>query len=443
MASRAGGAAGLALGSAVRAGLIGVLAFCAMIAASHHLYATALVLVALLAVVALDLVRAISAADRALAQFIDGLTAEGYERPRPPRGLEAFAQAMGRAQARLASARAAREQKIDFLEALIDTVAAALLVVDEGGQVVRVNRAAHLHLRAGVGPLAGIGALSREAVERLLAAPAGTREIVRLADNRAALVQVASFAAPGEPRRRLIALQIVAADLDAVELKAWQDLVRVLAHEMMNSLTPVCSLSESLSTRIRQVAPDQPQALAELAEAVDVIARRSTGLMHFVERYRRLTDAPSVVKDKVAMTELVGRLDRLLAPMIAEAGVGYSSRVEPRRLTLRADPDLLEQAIINLLLNAIDAARGQPGGMVRLTCELADDQVAIAVEDNGPGLPTDDPEAVFVPFFTTKAGGSGVGLTLSRQIALAHGGRIEHQRLAPRGAAFRLVLPIG
>jgi two-component system nitrogen regulation sensor histidine kinase NtrY len=439
MASRRlSGPGGFAVGATLRCAAIALLAFGAFLAGERQLWATALVLVVGLIVVGLDLVRSTAAADRMLAQFVEGLTAEGYERPAPQPGLTLSAGAIERALDRLASARADRQGRIDHLEALLDNVAAALLVIDEAGQVVSANRAARQNLGATPGPIGAVAALGTGAAVRLRSLPAGARAIVRLADGRAMLAQGASFAAEGR-RLTLISLQSLSGELDAVELKAWQDLVRVLAHEMMNSLTPICSLSEGLGARLRTPGAD-PE---EIARDVEVIARRSAGLMHFVERYRRLTDLPAAEPVKVRAAELAASLDRLMAPMMAEAGVDYASTVSPKALTLQADPELLEQALINLLKNALEAVRGRPGAAVRLGVRLEDGQAALIVEDNGPGLPQGDPDAVYVPFFTTKAGGSGVGLTLARQIALTHGGRLEHSARNGGGAVFRLVLPWG
>jgi two-component system nitrogen regulation sensor histidine kinase NtrY len=422
MASRPfGGAAGFALGAALRAAAISVLAFGGLWAGERHLWATAVVLAGVMALVVADLIRSTRAADRTLAQFVDGLTAEGYERPTIPAGLSELGAAI----------RAA-------LDRLADTVSAALLVVDDKGAVTAANRAARVGLGAHVGALAAMPALGRETAERLLTLPIGAREIVRLADQRAMLAQVSGFTAEGGARR-LIALQSVSGDLDAVEVKAWQDLVRVLAHEMMNSLTPICSLSENIAGKL--AGPPSPESAAEVIEAAEVIARRSHGLMHFVERYRRLTDAPAAVKTRTAAAEVVRSLDQLATAMIGAEPIAYSSAVQPSWLTLDADLDLLEQAMINLLKNAVDAVRGREGAKVRLTCTLEEDQIALTVADNGPGLPAGDPEGVFVPFFTTKAGGSGIGLTLARQIALSHGGRLEHRAASPHGAVFQLLLP--
>ena len=435
--SRRFGDVRLGLGVAVRAILIGVAAFGAAVAASAHYYATAVLLLVVILVVVADLIRSVGAADRLLAQFVDGLAVEGYERPAPRPGFEQLTRAIDAALGRLRGARAERQRRIDHLEALTDNVAAALLVTDGAGRIVNANRAARQALGAEVGPLTSVPALSAETARSLQDLAPGGRAIIRLQDGRAVLAQAALFAADGHAYR-LVSLQQLAGDLDAVELKAWQDLVRVLAHEMMNSLTPVCSISESLLAKLRAGEADA----GKMAEAMEVIARRSGGLMNFVERYRRLTEVPQAEKAVLRAADLVHGLDGLLAPLVAETGVDYGSRVEPAGLVLHADPDLLEQAMINLLKNACEAVRGRPGAAVRLACRVDDDQAMLIVEDNGPGLPEGDPEAAVVPFFTTKPGGSGIGLTLARQVALAHGGRLEHVRRAGGGAVFRLRLPL-
>ncbi|HEX7947942.1 MAG TPA: ATP-binding protein, partial [Phenylobacterium sp.] len=367
------------------------------------------------------------------------LTAEGHERPAPRPGFEQVTRAIDAALARLGVARAERQRRIDHLEALTDNVAAALLVTDRGGLIVNANRAARQSLGAETGPLTSVPALSAETAQRLMELAPGARAILRLQDGRAVLAQVALFTA-GAHAYRLLSLQSLAGDLDAVELKAWQDLVRVLAHEMLNSLTPICSLSEKIAARLAAAGPGALEA--DLIEDAEVIVRRGEGLMHFVERYRRLTDAPAALKTRTRAADLVRRLDRLAAAMIADDPIAWSSAVTPAALNLDADAELLEQAAINLVKNAVDAVRGRPDAAVSLTLALEETQVALTVADNGPGLPTDDPEGAFVPFFTTKPGGSGIGLSLARQIALSHGGRLEYRPRASGGAAFRLTLPV-
>jgi nitrogen fixation/metabolism regulation signal transduction histidine kinase len=425
------------LGVAVRAALVGVGAFAASAALAAGYFATAAVLAAVIALLVADLARALRSADRMLAQFVEALAVEGHERPAARPGFQDLTRAIETALARLRGARAERQRHIDHLEALTDNVAAALLVTDAAGRVVIANRAARQGLGAEAGPLAQVRDLTPEAARRLEALAAGGRAILRLRDGRAVLAQAALFTAEGHAYR-LLSLQTLVGELDAVELKAWQDLVRVLAHEMMNSLTPICSISESLLARLRagEVPPD------EVAEALEIVARRSAGLMSFVERYRRVAELPRAETARLKAADLVAGLDRLLAPHLAQAGIDYRSRVEPAGLILLADAELLEQALINLLKNACEAVGGRHGAAVRLACRIDGDRAVLTVEDNGPGLPEADPEAAFVPFFTTKPGGSGIGLTLARQIALAHGGRLEHAPRPGGGAVFRLSLPM-
>lgn len=423
-----------AAGIAVRAVVIGALAFGAVaLAAWPHYYAAAAIVLGLAVLVGLDLARGAAAADRTLAQFVDGLFAEGYDRPGRRPGAGRLGAAIDRALDELGRMRAARQRRLDYLQALIDTVAASVLVVGPGGRVEFANRAASARLGE-ADRLDQLDALGAAAAERLEAAPAGSRLIVTLASGERALASIGAFASAEGPRR-LIALQGLAAELDAVEQEAWRDLTRILAHEMMNSLTPICSLAESLS------GLDPADDRAALAEAMEVIGRRSAGLMHFVERYRRLAELPAPERTRVEAARLVASLDTLTGALAAERGVRYESAADPPDLSFAADPELVEQAVINLLKNALDAVADRPDGRVRLVVRGEDGGASITVVDNGPGLQPADAEAAFTPFFTTKPGGAGIGLSLARQIALAHGGRLEH-RPAPRGgAAFRLVLP--
>ncbi len=427
--------AGFAVGVAIRAGVIGVLVFAALgVMAWKGYYATGAVLLGVGLMVALDLARSAGATDRAMAQFVDGLFAEGFERPVVTPDGGRLSAAIERAFARIGAARAERQRRLEYVQALIDTVAAAVVVTDAEGRIEFANQAAHRRLGE-AGRLDQLPSLGGGAAAALSEAALGSRRIVTLADGQRMLASISAFtSAAGQ--KRLIALQSVTGDLDAVELEAWQGLTRILAHEMMNSLTPICSLAEGLPAQL-------PADLAggAVGQAIEVIARRSSGLMSFVDRYRRLGELPVPAREAIPAGEFLAQLKALMAPLLAEHGVAFESLAEPDGLTLSADPDLLEQAVINLLKNAADAVAGRPDGLIRITCRREGEVVAISVGDNGPGLSPAAAEEAFTPFFTTKPDGSGIGLTLARQVALAHGGRLEHRALSPHGAEFRLVLP--
>jgi two-component system, NtrC family, nitrogen regulation sensor histidine kinase NtrY len=204
----------------------------------------------------------------------------------------------------------------------------------------------------------------------------------------------------------------------------------------MNSLTPVVSLAQSVQPLLRQM--DAPP---DVANAVDTIARRSVGLMSFVERYRKVTDLPRPVPREIALAEVVGRIEQLMAPTFVQKGIAYSVRVEPAELTLRADPELIEQALINLVHNAVDAVADVEAPRIDIECSVRGECVAVAVRDNGCGLDAATREQIFVPFFSTKPGGSGIGLALARQIARAHHGQVEVVPHAGGGTVFSLVVP--
>lgn len=414
---------GFATGVVWRAASIGCLSFAAVLAARSQLYATALVLGLVIVLIGIDLIRASRSADQVLAQFVDAVAAHGYEWPVAPRHLDRLAGAMRNAQRQLESGRAERQQRIDFLESLIDTSPVALLVIDDHGRGLHANRAAlRLGFHAGAPLPLDVG-------------PAGSRGIVRLDDGRAVLMQVSGFQAPAMVGRRLVALQSVISDLDLIEIKAQQDLVRILAHEMMNSLTPITSLSESLLQRLQVDGAGMEQD--DLRDAIEVISRRSSGLMSFVERYRRVAQVQTGVRASLRARDLAAHLDSLVGPMMTAAAIDYASHIASERQEVQADIELLEQALLNLLINARDAVQGTANPLVRLECAADENGLVFSVVDNGPGLR--DPEAAFVPFYTTKPNGSGIGLTLARQIAAAHGGRLDYQR--GELTVFKLYMP--
>jgi nitrogen fixation/metabolism regulation signal transduction histidine kinase len=438
MASEGGGRAiPFAVGVSLRAAAVaGLLWGAVVLVVRDHYYATALILVALAALLIADIVRLTHAADRMLEAFAEGLAAGVAERPaRPPAAFRGLGLAIGRAADRIDAERDLNQRRTDALEAMLDTVSAALFVLRPDGSIERSNRAARNLAREAAGRLADVPAFGRDLGAQLSAMAPGAREIVRLPDGRRMLAAAAVFTLPDGGRRQLVSLQSVSGELDPVEIKAWQDLARILAHEMMNSLTPIVSLAESLGN----LPPDDGDAHM----AAQVIARRSQGLMNFVDRYRTVAELPSPERAEVRLSELAAGLGALIEPMLKEKGVAFSAEVDPPGLAVTADPQLLEQAVLNLLKNAVDAVEDAADPAIRLSCRLrSDGQAAISVADNGRGLP-DDPDGLFVPFFTTKTGGSGIGLSIARQVALAHQGQAIAERGDPGGAVFSIVLPTG
>ncbi len=416
-----------------RAALIGLLACgVAALIASTHLYATAGLLAVAAALVTVDLSHLI----------------ERY------RGTHARASDDGARRGVLERRSIDNERQLEYLHSLLDTVSAALIVVRASGRIVLANRAARLLAGQPVDDLEGVTAIGLTAARELLALAPGSRSIVPLARGGRVFASVSHFMSPERETLRLIALQRVTGELDAVEHQAWHEMAHVLAHEMMNSLTPIASLSESLERLIAGgnslddgathavATPGEPERPnPEILVALEAIRRRSMGLIDFVERYRAVAELPRPRVQPVRLDELLAGVGRLLSARFEEKGIAYQIRIEAEHARVVADPQMLEQAVINLLRNAADAVGSVAAPKIDVTCRLDEDCISIEVADNGCGVPDEKRDEIFVPFFTTKAGGSGIGLSLARQIALSHGGRLELRPNQGGGSVFALVLP--
>lgn len=424
------------LGVVVRAALLGAAAFAILqLLTTQRLYATTLVVAAVAAGLVFELLRYVTRSDRMLGQFVAGLAAGDFERP--PRdaaathGFRALADELERAATALGAARTSQQRQLEALQALLDTSAVAIFIVEPDRSVTLANRAARQLAGAPVASLAQVPALGGAAVELQELAP-GQRAVVRLVNGQRMLASAAQFGAGGVSKR-MLSLQNIGSELDEAELQAWHDLVRILAHEMMNSLTPIASLAESVRPLVAALRTDTDtdtgtagdRHVADVASAIDTIARRSAGLMSFVERYRKMAERPQPVLRGLRVASLVQKVEQLMRAVLAGKGIAFAASVEPPELEIRADAAMLEQVLLNLLHNCVDALAQIADARIEVRCRVENDGVAIVVLDNGPGVPADALKRIFVPFFTTKAGGSGIGLSLARQIAHAHGGRLD------------------
>ncbi|MEM8488999.1 MAG: ATP-binding protein, partial [Bacteroidota bacterium] len=228
----------------------------------------------------------------------------------------------------------------------------------------------------------------------------------------------------------LVSVQNIGAELEDQELEAVQHMTRVLAHEIMNSITPIASLAGSARHHLEANSTDKqgeiPEALVDLRDALDTIEKRSQGLLNFVNSYRQIARIPRPDFQLVEVGALFRRVSNLLGAQAND--VDLKIDVEPANLTVLADPDQMEQVLINLTKNAIESLEGKENGQVRLEGSLSRrSRVTLKVTDNGSGIAAENQSQIFVPFYSTKATGSGIGLSLSRQIMRRHGGSLRVQ----------------
>ena len=325
---------------------------------------------------------------------------------------------------------------------MIDDAPAALLTIDQDDRVTLLNKAARRqfvdHPGVRVEDFRLYGA---EFVAALALPPSGRRltQLIRNGVAQRVMVETARVERLGS-NIRIVSVLPVQNVLGAAEMAAQSGLVRVLTHEIMNSLTPVTSLVRSAADLLASADSD-PAALADAREAVEIAARRAEGMHRFVENYRSFARLPDIRRRTFSAAEWANEIARLCAadPVISTIRLDVSV---PPGLTLDADPDLMAQVCLNLLRNAATATRSAVvtphiGFAVQ---DLAPHGIRIEVSDNGPGIDPERREDVFLPFYTTRLDGNGIGLSFARQVIIAHGGTITASTSALGGAAMIAVI---
>lgn len=247
-----------------------------------------------------------------------------------------------------------------------------------------------------------------------------------------------------DKKYKLVAFQNVNEALDETESKAWQKLLSVMTHEIMNSVAPISSLADTLKNRLQHSLTSfgSEASVEDLELGIDTIKRRSEGLLKFAETYRSLNKINRLNLQKVYVRELFANLHHLMQPTFEQKGIELEIILKEPTLTLQADVNLLEQVLINLVVNAIEAVKEKPVPRIYLTAEqTTNNKVKIKVADNGQGMSEAVLEKIFIPFFSTRKNGSGIGLSLCKQIIMLHKGIIRVQSVEGEGTVFIIQLP--
>lgn len=376
---------------------------------------------------------------RALANLLAGLRQGDYTlRSARARGDDDWGVVMLEANA---LADTLSEQRIGAVEAtallrkVMAEIDVAVFAFDDQGALRLVNRAGERLLGRPREQLEGAAAATLGLAEHLAGASPRTVELAFPGASGRGELRRGAFRQGGRPHTLLVISDLSRA-LRQQELEAWRRLVRGISHEINNSLTPIASVAASLrSLGARSPRPDDYED--DLRGGLSLIEARADSLRRFMASYARLARLPVPRRQAVDIGELIGRIAALTPGVVVDHGP---------ECTVEADPDQLEQLLINLLANAQDALLeahahdGSDRGGVRIAWERAHDDLVIRVVDDGLGLA--NPANLFVPFFSTKVGGSGIGLALSRQIAESHGGQVTlHNREDARGCEAVVVLP--
>jgi len=242
---------------------------------------------------------------------------------------------------------------------------------------------------------------------------------------------------------KLIAFQNVNEALDENEAEAWRKLLSVMTHEIMNSVAPISSLAETLKNRLHQSVEhlqNKEGSVDDLALGIETIQRRSEGLLKFAETYRNLNKITTLNSKKILVRDLFENLNQLMHPTLEQKQIELDIILKDPAITLEADVNLLEQVLINLLVNAIEAVKDKPDPQIILTASTTSTgKTVIKISDNGSGMSAEILDKIFIPFFSTRKNGSGIGLSLCKQIMLLHKGNIRVQSKEGEGSSFVLV----
>ncbi|HEY0742899.1 MAG TPA: ATP-binding protein [Chryseosolibacter sp.] len=353
---------------------------------------------------------------------------------------------LNEAMLKLRNSRREKDSEFLFFKNIVMHVGIGLIIFKEDGKIEIFNSAARRLLKINRAEnINDLKDVSETLVNVFIKLKTGGRELVRLkiGDD---LFQLSIYAIELTLRGenvKLISIQNIQSELEEKEMEAWQNLVRVLTHEIMNSVTPISSLAGIVEEELKQHMEQQEDKpltndqLNDIHLSLQTISKRSEGLIHFVKEFRSLTSIPKPRQVQIEVKTLLEELTMLHRKELMEKSIHLTISVYPEDLTISADKNMIEQVIINLIKNAIQAFEDQAEKNIELRASLNEkSRPVISVKDNGTGIDPEAMEKIFIPFFTTKKTGSGIGLSLSRQIMRQHQGTLTVKSTVGKGTEF-------
>ena len=344
--------------------------------------------------------------------------------------------------------RSEKEEHFQYLQSIVQNIDVSILAYQRDGTVEMVNKSAKkLFQVSSLRNIHSLNKLSTELVSTLIDIKPGENKLVRVQEQDD-LLQLAIYATELKIHDKEIILSTIKNIqnvLEEQETEAWQKLIRVLTHEIMNSITPIASLSSTLELMLKSITNeqgDQPmdmESVLEIQQALQTINKRSTGLLHFVNTYRNLTRIPKPNFKIFPVKDLINNVQLLMEEELRQNKIKLVTSVIPPYVEFSADEQLLEQVMINMIKNAIQALSNTTDPEINIKTFINKrGRLTIQVKDNGQGILQEVLDKIFIPFFTTKPKGSGIGLSLSRQIMRLHGGTITANSEPEVGTTFTL-----
>ncbi|MCF2947911.1 ATP-binding protein [Paraglaciecola aquimarina] len=419
-------------------------------ASGYHM--TSIVLVALFFLQCVLLIKFIAKTNQELTRFLDAMRfadySQRFELNQMGSGFAELGQTFGEILTKFQQLSSQKETQHRHIKAIVEHVPVPLMSINAKDEISLWNHAARqLFGTHPMTKLSDLQLLSSDFLKHIKQVQPGEKRIAQVSID--GMQHQLSLAATQinlpDTHEKLISLQDIQNELEGAQLQAWQDLVKVLTHEIMNSITPVASLANTAVSLVdntkskTQDLPELREDLDDIGDAVNTVARRSDGLIQFVSSYRKLTQLPTPHKKIVRLKDLFNQVALLASQDWLQKQITLDIQITPSELELTADADMLSQVLLNLLKNAEHAVIHKTDAKIEISAYLNPrGHVVIEVSDNGSGINQETEQKIFIPFFTTKPKGSGVGLALTRQIMLAHGGNVKYSINQNGGATFSL-----
>ena len=422
------------------------------LAIDSDLVITAVILGVIAAFQVFELIRYIDKTNRSIASFLENIRnsdyTSGYSQSALGGSFNELHATFNKVLQELKKYRAEKQEHYQYLQTVMQHVNIGIIALKENGDVDTCNQSARLLLgRNLIRNVQDLSEVKSDLPDIISQLNPGERQLIKLY-NGAELLQISlsatSIRMSGEVIK-IISLQNIHAELEAKEVEAWQKMIRVLTHEIMNSMTPISSLSSTIAEVLKSndaevIHIEDKNDIEELHLAIETINRRSDGLLNFVKNYRRLTRIPKPDFRHFRINTLFESSIATASALPSASGIEIRSGVFPDDLNITADINLMEQVLLNMLKNSAEALHKTPNPKIYIKAfRNLNNRICIEIEDNGHGVPEDLLDKIFMPFYTTKKEGSGIGLSLSRQIMFLHKGTIIVKNKADGGAVFTLV----
>lgn len=415
-------------------------------------YLIATIFLSLVVLLVFNLIHYLNSVNRTMRFFFEAIRNDDSNLSFPTdsknKGMHQLYQSMTRVNEQIRQLKIENRQQEQYFRTLIEHLATGIITYNSKGFILHANTAVKKLLSANV--LTHLQQIERKDQKLFQAIsnikPFENRLISFSAERGDTQLSLkATSLKTDEEELTILSIQDIKSELDEKEIDSWLKLIRVLMHEIMNSITPITSLSESLSKILSKdgnpVLPEEvnEKTISKTLQGLKVIREQGKGLMSFVESYRKLTRVPEPVRKFFKISDFLKRMQILFKSLEQKNGIELTILLKDPDLEIFADENLVSQVLINLLKNALEANEANPSAEIKIRAGIGpDNHPEICVIDNGPGIPEENLDEIFVPFFTTRQNGSGIGLSISKQIMRVHGGTLKVRSVPGKETLFCL-----